>query len=169
MKTEAAVLWGVDEPLEVAEVELAAPGAGEVRVRIEASGVCHSDWNAVTGASATPLPAVLGHEGSGVVEAVGAAVTSVSPGDTVVLSWLPACGTCRACQHGRPSSCEHATRQMAAGSLPDGGFRLSHNGTRLHHYSFLSTFAVTPSWTSAPASGCQPVPIPTSPRWSGAP
>ena len=141
MKTKAAVLWGVDEPLEVADVELAAPGADEVRVRIDASGVCHSDWNAVTGASATPLPAVLGHEGSGVVEAVGDAVTSVSPGDTVVLSWLPACGTCRACQQGRPSLCERATGQMAAGSLPGGGFRLSHNGTRLHHYSFLSTFA----------------------------
>ena len=141
MKTKAAVLWGVGEPLEVADVELAAPGADEVRVRIEASGVCHSDWNAVTGASATPLPAVLGHEGSGIVEAVGAAVTSVSPGDTVVLSWLPACGTCRACQQGRPSLCEHATRQLAAGSLPGGGLRLSHNGTRLHHYSFLSTFS----------------------------
>jgi Zn-dependent alcohol dehydrogenase len=141
MKTKAAVLWGVDEPLELAEVELAAPGAGEVRVRIEASGVCHSDWNAISGTWATPLPAVLGHEGSGVVEAVGAAVTSVSPGDTVVLSWLPACGTCGACQQGRPSLCEPATRQMAAGSLPGGGFRLSHNGTRLHHYSFLSTFA----------------------------
>ncbi len=94
---------GVDEPLEVAEVELAAPGADEVRVRIEASGACHSDWNAVTGASATPFPAVLGHERSDIVEAVGATVTSVSPGDTVVLSWLPACGTCRACQQGRPS------------------------------------------------------------------
>jgi Zn-dependent alcohol dehydrogenase len=141
MKTEAAVLWGVDKPLELAEVELATPGADEVRVRIEASGVCHSDWNAITGASATPLPAVLGHEGSGVVEAVGTAVTSVSPGDTVVLSWLPACGACRACQQGRPSLCEPATRQMAAGCLPGGGFRLWHNGTRLHHYSFLSTFA----------------------------
>jgi Zn-dependent alcohol dehydrogenase len=141
MKTIAAVLWGVDEPLEVAEVELAAPGAGEVRVRIEASGVCHSDWNAVTGASATPLPAVLGHEGCGVVEEVGTAVSTVSPGDTVVLSWLPACRTCPACQRGRPSLCEAATRQMAAGSLPGGGFRLSHDGRRLHHYSCLSTFA----------------------------
>jgi S-(hydroxymethyl)glutathione dehydrogenase/alcohol dehydrogenase len=141
MKTRAAVLWRAGEPLEVAEVDLAAPGAGEVRVRIEASGVCHSDWNAVTGASATPLPAVLGHEGSGVVEAVGVAVTTISPGDAVVLSWLPACGTCQACQQGRPTLCAAATRQMAAGSLPGGGFRLSRNGSRLHHYSYLSTFA----------------------------
>ena len=141
MRTQAAVLPAVGEPLEVREVELAAPGADEVRVRIEASGVCHSDWNAVTGASATPLPAVLGHEGSGVVEEVGAAVTAVAPGDTVVLSWLPACGTCRACQRGRLTLCEVATRDMAAGSLPGGGFRLSAGGTRLHHYSYLSTFA----------------------------
>jgi S-(hydroxymethyl)glutathione dehydrogenase/alcohol dehydrogenase len=141
MRTRAAVLPAVGEPLVVGEVELAAPGAHEVRVRIEASGVCHSDWNAVTGASATPLPAVLGHEGSGVVEEVGPAVTTVSPGDTVVLSWLPACGTCRACQRGRPTLCEVATREMAAGSLPGGGFRLSRDGGRLHHYSYLSTFA----------------------------
>ena len=141
MRTQAAVLPAVGEPLVVMEVELAAPGADEVTVRIEASGVCHSDWNAVTGASATPLPAVLGHEGSGVVEEVGTAVTGISPGDSVVLSWLPACGTCRACLRGRPTLCEVATRQMAAGSLPGGGFRLSHSGGRLHHYSYLSTFA----------------------------
>jgi S-(hydroxymethyl)glutathione dehydrogenase / alcohol dehydrogenase len=141
MRTHAVVLPAVGEPLVVREVELAAPGADEVRVRIEASGVCHSDWNAVTGASATPLPAVLGHEGSGVVEEVGAAVTAVAPGDAVVLSWLPACGICRACQHGRLTLCEVATRDMAAGSLPGGGFRLSEGGTRLHHYSYLSTFA----------------------------
>jgi S-(hydroxymethyl)glutathione dehydrogenase/alcohol dehydrogenase len=141
MKTLAAVLRGVGEPFEVAEVELAEPGPGEVRVRIEASGVCHSDWNAATGASATPLPAVLGHEGCGVVEAAGPAVTAVSPGDTVVLSFLPACGQCRACQQGRPALCETATRDMAAGSLPGGGFRIFQDGRRLHHYSYLSTFA----------------------------
>jgi Zn-dependent alcohol dehydrogenase len=141
MKTTAAVLWGAGEPLEVAEVDLAAPGSGEALVRIDASGVCHSDWNAITGDSATPLPAVLGHEACGVVEAVGPAVSMVSPGDTVVLSFLPACGTCRACQQGRPTVCQIATRDMAAGSLPGGGFRLSRNGRRLHHYSYLSTFA----------------------------
>jgi Zn-dependent alcohol dehydrogenase len=141
MRTQAAVLRAAGEPLVASEVELAPPAADEVRVRIEASGVCHSDWNAVTGASATALPAVLGHEGGGVVEEVGDAVTSVSPGDTVVLSWLPACRTCRACLQGHPSRCEVATRHMGIGSLPGGGFRLSHGGSRLHHYSYLSTFA----------------------------
>ena len=141
LRMKAAVLPAAGEPLVVEEVELADPGPGEVRVRIEASGVCHSDWNAAIGASATALPAVLGHEGSGVVEAAGAAVTSVSPGDLVVLSWLPACGSCPACLRGRPVLCEVATREMAAGSLPGGGFRLSRGGQRLHHYSYLSTFA----------------------------
>jgi S-(hydroxymethyl)glutathione dehydrogenase / alcohol dehydrogenase len=141
LATTAAVLWRTGEALDVTEVDLAPPGPGEVRVRIEASGVCHSDWNAATGASATALPAVLGHEGSGVVEEVGAGVTSVAPGDEVVLSWLPSCGRCPACERGRPSLCEVATSQMAAGSLPGGGFRLSSGGERLHHYSYLSTFA----------------------------
>ncbi len=141
LSMKAAVLHAAGEPFVVEEVELAAPGPHEVRVRIDASGVCHSDWNAATGASATPLPAVLGHEGSGVVEETGGAVTAVSPGDAVVLSWLPACGTCPACLRGRPTLCGAATREMGVGSLPGGGFRLSRGGGRLHHYSYLSTFA----------------------------
>ena len=86
MTTRAAVLAATGEDLTVEDVELADPGPGEVRVRIEASGVCHSDWNAVTGASATPLPAVLGQEGAGFVEEIGAGVTTVNRGDKVVLS-----------------------------------------------------------------------------------
>jgi Zn-dependent alcohol dehydrogenase len=141
MTTRAAVLSATGEQLAVEEIGLADPGAGEVRVRIEASGVCHSDWNVVTGSSATPLPAVLGHEGAGVVEDVGAAVRTVSPGDKVVLSWLPSCGRCSACQRGRPALCEVAWTEMGDGSLPGGGFRLSRNGDRIYHYSYLSTFA----------------------------
>jgi Zn-dependent alcohol dehydrogenase len=158
MRTAAAVLWAAGEPLRAEEVELAAPGPHEVRVRIEASGVCHSDWNAVTGASATPLPAIPGHEGSGVVEVAGEAVTTVSPGDKVVLSWLPACGACPACQRGRPVLCETATQQMADGSLPGGGFRLSLGGRRLYHYSYLSTFA---RHTVVHERSCLPVPADT--------
>src|SRR5262249_19632269 len=141
MRTQAAVLSAVGEPLMATEVDLAAPGAGEVLVRIEASGVCHSDWNAVTGASATPLPAVLGHEGSGIVEVVGASLPVFPPGAWVVVSGLPAWGPCGACQGGRPSLCEVATRDIAAGSLPAGGFRLSRDGQRLHPSSSLPTFA----------------------------
>jgi Zn-dependent alcohol dehydrogenase len=141
MTTTAAVLRAAGAELTVEEVELAAPGRSEVRVRVEASGVCHSDWNAITGASATRLPAVLGHEGAGIIEEIGADVTTISPGEKVVLSWLPSCGRCPACQRGRLSLCEVATTQMADGSLPGGGLRLSRGGDRLYHYSYLSSFA----------------------------
>lgn len=139
--TRAAVLEKVGGPLQVGEVELQPPGADEVLVRIEASGVCHSDWNAVTGASPARLPAVLGHEGAGVVEELGPGVAGVGVGDHVGLSWLPACGRCRPCQQGRPSLCEQATTQMDAGALPTGSVRLSRTGAPVHHYSYLSTFA----------------------------
>jgi S-(hydroxymethyl)glutathione dehydrogenase / alcohol dehydrogenase len=138
--TRAAVLEDVGSALVVQDVELAPPGSGEVRVRIEASGVCHSDWNAVSGSAPSPLPAVLGHEGAGVVEEIGADVTTVAVGDRVVLSWLPHCGRCRRCLEGRLSLCEVAVRDMA-GTLPGGGTRLSRGGRPINHYSYLSTFA----------------------------
>jgi Zn-dependent alcohol dehydrogenase len=153
--TLAAVLEEQQAPLEVAEVELAAPGPDEVLVRIEASGVCHSDWNAVTGASPAPLPAVLGHEGAGVVEALGPDVAGLAVGDEVVLSWLPTCGRCRACQQGRLSLCEVATAEMGAGALPSGELRLSRRGAPIHHYSYLSTFA---RHAVVAARSCLPLP-----------
>lgn len=158
--TLAAVLRAAGEPLTVEELELAPPGAGQVRVRIESSGVCHSDWNAASGSSATALPAVLGHEGCGIVEEVGPDVGSVEPGQRVVLSWLPSCGTCRYCLEGRPSLCETATRDMASGSLPGGGFALSAGGERVHHYSYLSTFA---RHAVVSERSCVPVPAGTDP------
>lgn len=139
--TRAAVLDEIGGSLVVEDVDLEAPGRREVRVRIEASGVCHSDWNAVSGSSPTPLPAVLGHEGAGIVEEIGPDVTMVSVGDRVVLSWLPTCGRCRRCQEGRLSLCEVATEDMGIGALPGGGIRLSRGGSPVHHYSYLSTFA----------------------------
>jgi Zn-dependent alcohol dehydrogenase len=138
--TRAAVLDEIGGELVVEDVELAAPATGEVRVRLEASGVCHSDWNAVSGLAPSPLPAVLGHEGAGVVEALGDGVNSVSVGDHVVLSWLPSCGRCRRCLEGRLSLCEVATTNMG-GELPGGGIRLSRGGRPVYHYSYLSTFA----------------------------
>jgi Zn-dependent alcohol dehydrogenase len=110
-------------------------------VRIAASGVCHSDWNVITGATPNPLPAVLGHEGAGVVESVGAGVAAVAPGDHVILSWLPSCGRCFYCVQGRGVLCEEAMADMFEGTLPGGALALSQNGTPLYHYSYLSTFA----------------------------
>jgi NDMA-dependent alcohol dehydrogenase len=125
----------------VEDVELAEPGAGEVSVRIAASGVCHSDWNVVTGATPNPLPAVLGHEGAGVVEAVGPGVERVREGDHVILSWLPSCGECFYCVQGRGVLCDVAMADMFEGTLPGGTLALSQNGSPLYHYSYLSTFA----------------------------
>jgi NDMA-dependent alcohol dehydrogenase len=137
----AAVLRSVDAPFDLEDVELAPPGPGEVEVRLAASGVCHSDWNVVTGATPNPFPAVLGHEGAGIVERVGDGVACVAEGDHVILSWLPACGRCFYCVRGRPVLCDVAMEDMFRGTLPGGGFRLSLHGEPLHHYSYLSTFA----------------------------
>jgi S-(hydroxymethyl)glutathione dehydrogenase/alcohol dehydrogenase len=125
----------------VEEVELGEPGPGEVEVLLVASGVCHSDWNVITGATANPLPAVLGHEGAGVVGAVGDGVDTVSEGDHVILSWLPACGQCFYCSRGRQVLCDVAMADMFRGTLPGGTLRLSQNGDHLYHYSYLSAFA----------------------------
>jgi len=141
IETLAAVIEAPGKDFVVETVQLSAPGPTEVLVRIEASGVCHSDWNAASGASATPMPAVLGHEGGGIVESIGSAVTRVSPGDKVVLSWLPTCGICPACMRGDLSLCANSTTEMGRGALPSGEIRLSRNGSALYHYSYLSTFA----------------------------
>ena len=150
----AAVLRAPGEPLSLEELELAPPGPGEVLVRLKASGVCHSDWNVVSGATPNPLPVVLGHEGAGVVEALGEGVTAVAEGDHVVLSWLPSCGHCFYCVQGRPVLCEWSTPAMLAGTMPDGTTRLATNGSAVYHYSFLSTFAER---CVVPEASCIPV------------
>jgi Zn-dependent alcohol dehydrogenase len=105
-----------------------------------ASGVCHSDLNAADGTSATRCPAVLGHEGAGVIEAVGPGV-NMKVGTHVALSWMPSCGRCDECVRGFPHLCQTAWAGMAHGGLLDGTSRLSRNGSPVYHYSFLSTFA----------------------------
>lgn len=142
MLTRAAVLAGAGAPFEVAEVELAAPGPGEALVRIRASGVCHSDQNAVDGTAPTRCPAVLGHEGAGVVEAVGPGTTRVKAGDRVALSWAPHCGACAECLRGLANLCSTAWPAMGAGGLLDGTTRLSRrDGSPVYHYSLVSSFA----------------------------
>jgi Zn-dependent alcohol dehydrogenase len=141
VKIRAAVLPETGAALELAELDLANPGPGEVLVRLHASGVCHSDQNAIDGTAATPCPAVLGHEGAGVVEAIGPEVTRVAPGDHVALSWAPSCGTCGECLRGLPQLCSTAWPAMATGGLMDGTTRLSRDGEPVHHYSFISSFA----------------------------
>ena len=141
MKIRGVVLEHTGGPLTVSELELAPPGREEVLVRLRASGVCHSDWNAVDGTSETVCPAVLGHEGAGVVEAIGEGVTRVAVGDHVALSWTPWCGTCEECARGLQQLCSTVWPAMFTGGLMDGTPRLSRNGEPVYHYSLLSTFA----------------------------
>ena len=141
MQIRGAVLERTGGPLTVCELELAPPGPEEVLVRIRASGVCHSDWNAVDGTSETACPAVLGHEGAGVVEAIGEKVTRVAVGDHVALSWTPWCGACEECARGLQQLCSNVWPAMFTGGLLDGTPRLSRNGDAIYHYSLLSTFA----------------------------
>ena len=141
MKIRAAVLERTGGTLAVQDVELAPPERGEVLVRLAASGVCHSDQNAIDGTAETPCPAVLGHEGAGIVEVLGEGVTGVAVGDHVTLSWAPSCGRCAECIRDLPQLCQAAWPAMGAGALLDGTTRLSRDGERIHHYSLISSFA----------------------------
>jgi S-(hydroxymethyl)glutathione dehydrogenase/alcohol dehydrogenase len=141
-QVKAAVFDGSGQPVRVTEVELAPPGPGEVEVAIAAAGVCHSDLHIVAGDWPHPVPVVLGHEGSGVVTAVGPGVTGLSPGDHVVLSWVPACGRCRYCRRGRPAQCQLAAEVVGPGGvLHDGTSRLRIGGEPAYHYLGVSSFA----------------------------
>lgn len=131
-----------DGAISVESVELADPRPGEVRVKIAAAGVCHSDLHVTTGAWDVPAPVVLGHEGSGVVTAVGDGVDDLEPGDHVVLSWVPGCGECRYCQAGRPAQCSLVASVVAVkGTLYDGTTRLSNERGTVHHYLGVSSYA----------------------------
>jgi S-(hydroxymethyl)glutathione dehydrogenase/alcohol dehydrogenase len=132
MRTRAAVFHAPGEPLEVREVELREPRAGEVLVRMAAVGICGTDLHQLKGEWRRPTPMVLGHEGAGVVEAVGAGVASVAPGDRVVLSWAPGCGECADCAAGRPARCTRLNRAIAAGTLPDGTTGMTLDGATLY-------------------------------------
>jgi S-(hydroxymethyl)glutathione dehydrogenase/alcohol dehydrogenase len=120
VKTRAALFREVGRPLEVREIELREPRPGEVLVRIAAVGICGTDLHVVKGDWDRPKPMVLGHEGAGVVEAVGERVEGLAAGDPVVLSWAPGCGRCADCARDRPAMCIELQRAIVAGTLPDG-------------------------------------------------
>ena len=113
---KAAVLYEANEPLRVQELEQAPPAAGEVLVRIEAAGVCASDHHVIHGTAVLPMPVVLGHEGAGVVEAVGEGVTSVRPGERCLLSFISECGHCGPCRSGSPQLCDTNARHRPCAS-----------------------------------------------------
>ncbi|WP_026911622.1 alcohol dehydrogenase catalytic domain-containing protein [Patulibacter minatonensis] len=142
MKMRAAVLEQFGEPLVVQEVDLAEPKQGEVLVKLHACGVCHTDLYTASGADPTGYaPCVLGHEGAGVVEAVGPGVESVVKGDHVVTLFAPECGECLHCRSGRTNRCLAIRDMQGDGYLPDGTTRLSRDGAELRHFMGTSTFA----------------------------
>ncbi|MGC9448764.1 alcohol dehydrogenase catalytic domain-containing protein [Cereibacter johrii] len=149
MKITAAVLerdgiagnYAEERPLAIRELDLAAPGPGEVLIRVAAAGICHSDLSVINGTRRRPLPMVLGHEASGYVEALGEGVEDLDPGDHVVCIFAPGCGRCTPCAEGRPALCEKAARHHAVGELMTGHRRLSLGGRPVHHHLGISGFA----------------------------
>jgi S-(hydroxymethyl)glutathione dehydrogenase/alcohol dehydrogenase len=132
VKSRAAVFRGPGEPLEVREVDLEEPGPRGVLVRMAAVGICGTELHSIRGEWTRPTPSVLGHEGAGVVESVGDDVTSVKPGDEVVLSWAPSCWECADCRRGRPAACINLHRAIGNGTLVDGTTGMTIDGETLY-------------------------------------
>ena len=142
MKIRAAVAWEAGKPLEVEEIELEGPKAGECLVRLAASGVCHTDAYTLSGADPEGLfPVVLGHEGAGIVEEVGPGVADLAPGDHVIPLYTPECRECKFCLSGKTNLCQKIRTTQGRGLMPDGTSRLSKRGRPIHHYMGTSTFA----------------------------
>lgn len=141
-KVRAAVAWGPKEPLSIEEVDLDGPKAGEVLVRMVATGVCHTDAYTLSGVDPEGIfPAILGHEGGGVVEEVGEGVTSVKVGDHVIPLYTPECRECKFCLSGKTNLCQRIRATQGKGLMPDGTTRFSKNGKPIYHYMGTSTFA----------------------------
>src|SRR5690554_6876432 len=142
IKSRAAVAFEAGKPLEIVEVDVAPPKAGEVLVRIVATGVCHTDAFTLSGADPEGVfPAILGHEGGGIVEAVGEGVTSVEVGDHVIPLYTPECGECKFCKSGKTNLCQAIRSTQGKGLMPDGTTRFSKDGKPIYHYMGTSTFS----------------------------
>ena len=149
---KAAILHEYNSPLSLEDVELDDPKAGEVHVKIAAAGVCRSDYHFMKGEARIALPVVLGHEGSAIVQRIGEGVTTVKPGDHVILSFVPHCGSCHFCTTGRPNLCDgHAA---TGPNMYDGTTRLHKGDQRIHHMGKVACFAEE---AVVPESGCVPV------------
>jgi S-(hydroxymethyl)glutathione dehydrogenase/alcohol dehydrogenase len=142
MKSRAAVAWEAGKPLSIEQVDVAGPKAGEVLVRIVATGVCHTDAFTLSGADPEGrFPVILGHEGGGIVEEVGEGVTSLKVGDHVIPLYTPECGECKFCRSGKTNLCQKIRVTQGQGLMPDGTSRFSLNGKPLLHYMGTSTFS----------------------------
>ena len=142
IKSKAAVAWGPNEPMSIEEVDVMLPKKGEVLVKIIASGVCHTDAFTLSGEDPEGVfPAILGHEGGGIVEQVGEGVTSVSVGDHVIPLYTPECGECKFCTSGKTNLCQKIRETQGKGLMPDGTTRFYKDGEPIYHYMGTSTFS----------------------------
>src|ERR1700742_3571094 len=142
MKTRAAVAFEANKPLEIVEVDLEGPRAGEVLVEIKATGICHTDAYTLSGLDSEGIfPSILGHEGAGVVLEVGAGVTSVAPGDHVIPLYTPECRQCKSCLSRKTNLCTAIRGTQGKGLMPDGTSRFSYKGQAIAHYMGCSTFS----------------------------
>lgn len=142
MKSRAAVAFGPGQPLEIVEIDVTPPKAGEVLVKITHTGVCHTDAFTLSGEDPEGVfPAVLGHEGGGIVVEVGEGVTSVKPGDHVIPLYTAECGKCKFCTSGKTNLCQAVRATQGKGLMPDGTTRFSYNGEPIYHYMGTSTFS----------------------------
>ena len=160
MKARAALFRAVGEPFDVVELDLAEPGPEEVVVAMRAVGICGTDLHQVKGEFRRPTPMVLGHEGAGVVESVGSAVSGLAPGDEVVLSWAPSCGVCGDCRRGRPAACVPLHEAIAAGTLVDGTTGLSLAGETVYRGTATGALAervVVAAKAALPTGGAVPL------------
>jgi NDMA-dependent alcohol dehydrogenase len=149
-------MTGIDQPLEIRDdVEVEAPRAGEIKIRMGASGVCHSDLSMQNGTMMAAAPIVLGHEGAGVVEEVGEGVTNLKPGDHVVVSWVAQCGDCFFCERDQGYLCEGANAALASGGLLDGTTRFTSQGAPLFQMAASGTFSEV---SIIPATGAVKIP-----------
>ncbi|OBH85577.1 alcohol dehydrogenase catalytic domain-containing protein [Mycobacterium scrofulaceum] len=147
--------YAESRPIRVVDLDLDPPGSGEVMIRIEAAGVCHSDLSVVDGNRVRPVPMLLGHEAAGIVEEIGAGVSDLAIGQRVVLVFLPRCGRCAACATGGLTPCEPGSAANAAGTLLGGDIRLNQDGHRVYHHLGVSGFA-----THAVVNRASVVPVP---------
>ncbi len=141
MKAKAAILFEVGQKLDIREVDVQSPQAGEVMIKMAVGGVCHSDLHVMTGHLVGALPAILGHEGSGIVAEVGPGVTTLKAGDHVIPMWRLSCGTCEYCSDARPALCAAGSQVRMTGRLLDGTTRFKYQGQEIKHFAGVSSFS----------------------------
>ncbi|WP_421845991.1 NDMA-dependent alcohol dehydrogenase [Mycobacterium sp.] len=142
MKTKGALIWGFDQPWSVEEIEIGDPRKDEVKIQMEAAGMCHSDHHLVTGGiPMAGFPVLGGHEGAGIVTEVGPGVEDLAPGDHVVLAFIPSCGKCPSCQAGLRNLCDLGAGLLGGTSVSDGTFRIQARGQDVYPMTLLGTFA----------------------------